>query len=497
MNMKTKIFLAGLLLALLGSSCSEDFLEIPSQSALSTPIYYQTEADFQAAVNGIYSLIRIWNKDVTTPALMIGDMHSDNSRYYLNPSFRAGITEEGAADFVPNPQLFSGYWSSFYQWISNANQVISRIDNVDMDADVKDNLKGQALFLRGYAYWWLARLYGNAVIHTEPVTTLEETSKELSSEAEVIAQIIEDASEAAVLLLSKATQEPGRVTSGSAQMLLADVYMYQGEWASAETALNSLMGDYSLVMTSYADVFDPMNKNNSESIFEIQYDASSSSYSSDFGYRMFPYPFASDSLQAMTGISNPQDLAEGEGYFIPTPELIAAYEAGDARLAATIKNVTDLNGVALPMCIKYVHAHSLYRQSNDNLPVYRYAEALLFMAEAINEQGGRSGEALGYLNQVRSRAGLGDSPALTQEEIRAAILQERQVELAMEGKRWFDLVRTGNVSSVIAAYGANVVANPQDYYFPEGYGTVPSAFTDTREKFEIPDSEVLYNTEVE
>jgi hypothetical protein len=145
------------------------------------------------------------------------------------------------------------------------------------------------------------------------------------------------------------------------------------------------------------------------------------------------------------------------------------------------------------MCVKYLHPHALLRQSNENMPVYRYAEALLFLAEAINEQGGRSSEALGYLNQVRIRAGLTESTAVTQEEIREAILTERQLELAFEGKRWFDLVRTDNIDAIIIPYGARVKANPLNYYFTVGQSPVPSAFTNITSRFNIPDAEKLYN----
>jgi hypothetical protein len=199
---------------------------------------------------------------------------------------------------------------------------------------------------------------------------------------------------------------------------------------------------------------------------------------------------------SVTGISNPENLTKGVGLAIPTPELIALYEPGDKRFAASIKYVHDIDGVVIPMCIKYLHAHNLIYQSNENMPVYRYAETLLFLAEAINEQGGRTNEALGYLNQVRNRAGLANSTASTQSEIRDAILKERQIELAFEGKRWFDLVRTGKAIEVITAYGARVKANPQNYYFV-GATPFPLAFTGITTKFNLPTEERLYNDKIE
>lgn len=496
--MKIKNIIPACLLAMLITSCSDNFLTLPSQSSLTTTVYFKTQTDFETAVNGIYASMRdFYTRPYTggsTQApefLMIGDLHSDNCRYYYNPNYRA--VNEDQSDFVPQPQMFSTNWNTFYVWIARSNQVLDLIDAATFDQVEKDNLKGQAQYLRAYSYWWLTRLYGDACLHLKPVGSVEEASLALSPKADIIAQVIKDATSASTLLKNKATQTPGRVTSGSAKMLLADVYMWQKQWASAETAVKGLKTEYSL-MPTYAGVFDPTNKNNAESIFEIQFSSSTSAYSNAAVYSMFPYPFSADSLKALTGISNPTALSEGEGYCIPTPELLSKYETGDKRFSATIKYVHDGNGVSIPMCIKYLHPHSLYKQTNDNMPVYRFAEALLFLAEAVNEQGGRSAEALAYLNQVRTRANLGNSTATSQAEIRAAILKERQVELAYEGKRWFDLVRTDNVQSVISAYGANVRANPLKYYLGPGITVVPTAFTNIKTVFNIPDAEKLYNS---
>jgi hypothetical protein len=497
--MKIKHIIATCFFTILLFSCSEDFLTIPSASSLSVPVYFKTQADFESAVNGIYNpLSGFFN--YTTPNfaingtanhLLIGDMHSDNARYYYNPSYRATIAQENVADFVPDIQNFSGFWNTFYGWIARANQVLSCIDDATFDQAVKDNLKGQALFLRAYSYWWLARVYGDACIHLVPVTSVEGASKPLSPVADVLAQVIDDATLAVTLLKNKATQTPGRVTSGTARMLLADVYIWQKQWALAETQLTGLSSEYSL-MPNYSDITDPAKKNNAESIFEIQFSSASTDFSHCVAYTMIPIPFRADSIKVLTGVSNPQAMTAGEGMCIPTPELLSKYEAGDKRKAATIKMVHDASGVSAPMCVKYLHTHSLYQQTGDNMPVYRYAEALLFLAEAVNEQG-RLSEALGYLNQVRTRAGLANSTAATQADIRDAIMKERQVEFAFEGKRWFDLVRTDNVQAVIGAYGANVKANPMSYYFSPGITPVPLSFTSITTTFSIPDAERLYN----
>ena len=147
-----------------------------------------------------------------------------------------------------------------------------------------------------------------------------------------------------------------------------------------------------------------------------------------------------------------------EGFNIPTPDLIADYETGDERLAASIGTATT-GGVDYPFILKYLHPHTTANFTDDNWPIYRYAEVLLLLAESLDEQG-KSAEALPYLNLVRERAGLADVGTTN---LRDVIFHERRVELAFENKRWLDLVRTGRAVDVISAYGANVKANPLDY----------------------------------
>ncbi len=494
-----KIIILGILTMIFGS-CGKDFLSIPSKTQLTTSVYYKTEADFMTALNGIYAPIEGWYNpgpyNSPPPPILVGDMHSDNARYMQNPNFRAeaSVAAEEVADFVPEPQLLSGWWTNFYDWIARSNQILSLIDDADLAQGVKDNIKGQALFLRTFAYWWLVRMYGDVVLTLEPVTSLADANKPLTPAADIWTQIIKDAGDAATLLPDKANQDPGYVTSGAANMLLADALMWNKQWSDAETALKKVTG-YSL-MSSYAAVFNPANKgSNPEDIFSIQYTNSVPSLASRFGYFMLPLPILADTLQALTGISNPQGVSAGEPFNLPTPELMAKYATGDERYAASIKISHNSSGTPLPICIKYLHPHSLYQQADENWPVFRYAETLLDLAEVINEQGGRSGDALGYLNQVRNRAGLADFTSTDQAAIRQEILDQRQVEFYGEGKRWWDLVRTDNIATYITPYGNNAYnpANHVEYYNPSYFN---QAFTDLSPTFEIPNVERLANPNI-
>jgi hypothetical protein len=196
------------------------------------------------------------------------------------------------------------------------------------------------------------------------------------------------------------------------------------------------------------------------------------------------------------------------GYNVPTPEMISTYEPGDKRLDASIavaegvgpvgafivESVKSVVGYApaadktgKPFIKKYWNkSGGLTGNTGDNWPYYRYADVLLMLAEALNEQG-KGSEALPYLNMVRQRAALAAVAETGQGALREIILHERRVELAFENKRWLDLVRTGKAVEVMSAHGQFIKAN---------YPNVPANaynLTAGRLVFPIPDREVKIN----
>jgi len=497
--MKPKHIIIGIL-ALIVTGCGEDFLNIPSQTALTSEVYFKTETDFRQAINGVYAPLRSVY-DGNQGAWALAEMHSDNARYILNPSMRATIDQENAADFIhlaSNNISTSKYRNNFLV-IARANQVLSSIDNVTFTQASWDNIKGQALFLRAFCYFDLVQYFGSVPMHLVPATTIEETALPLSSKADLVDQIIADLDAAISLLPAKSTQEAGRATKGAAQMLLANVYMEEKDYAAAEPILKAIVssGEYTL-LSDYASIYLPASKNNSESIFEIQYKQGTDGYSSRFIYSMLPYPMAIDTLAKLAQVTNPSALSDGEGYNTPSPDVIAAYEPGDLRLDASIGYVHDMDGYNYPYIKKYLHPHTLFQNTDDNWPVYRYAEVLLFLAEALNEQG-QTAEALTYVNNVigsnpvsiRGRAGLAAIADGSQTEVREAIQNERRIELAFENKRWPDLVRYGTAVEVITAYGARVKADPQAYYYRPGLAPVPAAFANIQLVWPLPAAESL------
>lgn len=489
--MKYYIILAGI--AFLTLSSCEDLLDVPSETELSTGSFFQTQGDFEKAVNGVYEPLRALYQvgaNAGSGAMVMGEMHSDNARYSYNLAFRATISQEDVADFIYDPAnaAVTLRYQTNYLIIGRANEVLLRIDDADFDQAAKDNIKGQALFLRALSYFDLVQYYGEVPLHLEPSTSFDNVALPLSSVDEIYTQIIQDASEAANLLPSVANQAPGRATSGSANTLLGNVYIVLEEWANAETALKKVTG-YSL-LSDYADVFRPANKGNAELIFEAQFSESAPQFASNFMYWFWPQPITAAEITTIyeeNGITPPADIqarTQG-GIMIPSPDLIEAYEAGDLRQDATV-GIGLANGEMMPYAKKYLQPADNFLREDTNWPIYRYSEVLLFLAEALHEQG-NDGEALTYINQVRDRAGLPPLASITEDDI----LQERRVELALENKRWLDLVRKDMVEEVIGPYANNIRANPEEYYFPEGVELRPSAFQDFSKTFPLPAAEAL------
>lgn len=497
-----KIIILTTILGFLQTSCNKDFLSITPETALSTSTFFTKETDFQQAVNATYVPLRTIVND---RAYLLGEMHSDNTYYARNILFGATEQQEDIADFaVPtangvtaNTHVLNQYRQDF-QIIARANQVLALIDKVEFDAARKANLKGQAQFLRAYAYFELVRYFGKAPLHLVPVTVRQEAALPLATADQLYTQIIADATAAASSLLPKSTQEAGRVTSGSAKMLLADVYMNQKKWAEAEKYLKEIVAsnEYAL-MPTYAGAFsdNAANKNNKESIFEVQFLEGSAGYNGSFIYNCLPRPMSVEELKTITGTSNPQPLT-GEGNNTPTPDVIASYQEGDLRKDASIAYITLSGSLrsnkVYPYIKKFAKIHSLHGNTGTNWHVYRYAETLLSLAEALNEQG-KGAEALTYLNMVRKRAGLADAAQTAQGELRDQIAIDRRSELAFENKRWFDLVRTGKAIETITAYGDRIKKNPLDYYYPEGAAARGNAFSNISIYYGLPADEAALN----
>lgn len=506
--MKNKILLV-VISAVFLSSCSKDFLNLTPPTSLSSASFFKDRTQFMQAMNAAYVPLR----DVAIIGVYEDEMRSDNTFftiYQANRGFEphreaySQFTNNAQSSATPNSP--GNRWGSDYAGISRVNTILNQLTtNTFLSQGAKDTLTGEATFLRAFYYFDLVTHYGGVPLHLEQIQNAEESFKPRNTVDEIYTQIKADLA-TAIPLLPTVTSFPqtGRASKGAAKMLLAYVYMTQPvrDYPKAEQELRDITNmNYSL-LNNYADVFDPANKNNSESIFDVQYMSDLvSGQQSQFAWQFMP---KATNTQLITGFDGGR-MNIFSGWNVPTDEMVASYEAGDERLPAsvavvegTISGVEDftITEVKSPvgytpapgtsfryMVKKYFHPpYAVSFNTPDNFPVFRYSGTLLLLAECLAEQG-REPEALPYLNQVRDRAGLDDLGVATKENI----AKEMRHELAFENHRWLDLIRTGKAIEAITAKGTRLKSI---------YGWIlPAAFNVTPEKliYPIPSREIQIN----
>ncbi|PRX53793.1 RagB/SusD family nutrient uptake outer membrane protein [Flagellimonas meridianipacifica] len=472
--MKIRLSLYMITVALVAVSCDE-FLEESPETFQTPQAFFQTEAQIDEAVAGIYNTNRGLNDGAHW---RFGENRSDNSSFQFNPGDRGGQGNEDVDLFLmlsANGNL-SSYWNTAYSGISRANFVLENIDNVEfINEENRDIRRGEVLFLRSWFYFNLVQLFGDVPFVTSagdsPDEILSDEFLERIPVAEVYANILGDAQTAIDLLPAPGATETGRANRGAALMLKAKMHMVLQEFAEARPLLEQIQDlGYSLQAT-YPSVFDPANKNNSESIFEIQY-SFALGQGSNFVSRFVPFNSGNDIL----GENGPAGSRAGQNQ--PTQDLINLYDPDDARFLHNISFYDD--GMTIePWMSKYNFGFEAQGNNTQdvNFPMFRYADVLLLLAEVYNEIGG--GDPVVLLEQVRARA-LTDASLSPEEQadLEQTIADERRRELAFENHRWFDLLRTGKAVEVMTAHG--VEQRAQRATDP------PQAYTNIRTLLGIP-----------
>lgn len=424
-----KYIITGLVLATL-VSCTDSFTDLAPISERNTGAFYNTGADMVVATNAIYNDLKstgCYNQSYW----IMQELRSDNT-FWDGTGLAEEITVFDKFMEIPTSEITEDAWNASYQGISRANIVLSRIDEVDMDASLRDRLKGEALFLRSLYYYHLAVAFGNIPLILTETSSVAEGNEHVQVDAgTVYAQLATDLVDAeSKLPQSYSGADVGRATKGAAATLLGKVYLTMGDNANAEAALKRVSG-YSLV-SDYANLWGVENEHNSESIFEVEFEGGFGNQGNSFTNQFHGVL----SLAVTSGQRN-----------IPEFDLLAAYEEGDLRYAASIEGVTETNP-GWP--IKYGVTNPFNEDdAANNWVVFRYADVLLMLAEAVGE----GSEGYGYINQVRARAGLAPIDGNTPGTYSEKLLQERRVELAFENHRWADLLRFGVAESVMAALG--------------------------------------------
>lgn len=509
--MKHKLLI--LVIVLIGvSSCKKEFLTLLPPTQLTSGSFFTNLTQFQQAVNASYVPLRT----IVNTGIYQDEMRSDNTFftiYQANRGFEkiheayAQFTDVANSSAIPNTP--GDRWTGDYSGIARINTILGQLVTATfLSQGAKDSITGEVSFLRAFYYNDLVTHFGGVPLLLTSVSSSEGSYTARNTVEEVYTQIKADLAKAIPLLpVVTVFPQSGRASKGAAKMLLAYVYMTQPtrDYPKAESELMDIMKmNYSLLPT-YAEVFDPNNKNSRESIFEVQYLSDLvSGLQSNFTWQFIP---KSTNSEVIAGYHDgAMDILSG--WNVPTAEMVSSYEANDARLLASvlvvegkISGVEDftITGTKSPvgytptagitpmyMVKKYFHPpYSIAFNTPDDWPVYRYSDALLLLAEClVNEN--KSAQALPYLNQVRRRAGLPDVAAATADNV----ANERRHELAFENHRYQDLIRIGKAIEVLNAKGVRLKAQ---------YGWIlPAAFNVTAEKllYPIPYREVQINNKL-
>ena len=432
------------------SGCA-DYLDLKPLDRISDAQTIFDKTSSEAAVRGVYSALGGGGYYGTT-FQSIGYLSGDNVQWTGSQSqVQEFINHKVNAD----NSTVAGAWSAIYQTILRANHVIQKIPLVPADptfsTTFRNHLTGEGYFVRGLAYFDLARTWGGVPIITQPTQTPGDNIGILrSTQAEVYAQAIKDL-DAAELLLSEPTTvlvtsttaqgavptDRYRATKKTVWALKSRFYLYQSDWAKAESYATLIIGNttnYRLI-APYSSWFASNARGTVESILETWYNGTTETN----GHR---------------GQWQPQQNG-GTRQWAPNDAFVALINN------ATIGGNRNTSNVLVAKDNQNRNYGNLYYRNPGSDPSYiiRIAELFLIRAEARARQNLLT-LAADDLNAVRTRAGLGNTTAATQADLLLAIENERRVEFAFESDRWFDLVRTGRAGVVLG------ITDPRRYLMP-------------------------------
>lgn len=428
-------------------SCKDSkFLDVPSKENVeaedSGTVY--TPEQF---VNGVYGMFTDW--DYAFSFLGITEMISDNADKGSSSTDSGG--DKLLLDnltYTSTAGSFQSMWARWYKSIGRATRAIEYTETYGLtDEAYKNRLIGEARFLRALNYFYLVRGWGDVPIQERDYIKREPA-------AEVYAHIEADLQFAIDNLPIKsayAAKDLGRATKGAAQGLLSKVALYQKKWQQAADLAKAVInsGGYSLE-TDYAKIWRLEGENGPESLFEWQARGTSIAHG----------------IQQYSQVQAPRGGAVnlGWGFNIPSQNLLDAFNAekDNIRRDATIifrgetlydGRLID-SGVENPMYNEkaYSSANGGAGDTDKNVRYLRLGEIYLILAEASNELG-NSNEALNALNTIRKRVKLAEITTTDQAQLRQLIWKERRLELAFEHDRWFDLIRTKQAKTAMAANG--------------------------------------------
>jgi hypothetical protein len=476
---KTRAIALGLGLGVTLAGCSDDFLRTAPPDQLSDAVFWNDSKDAELAVNAIYPYL--WGA-------MFLEMDALTDNALVHQSYRASyVYSSGTHDAASG--WHTGIWNDTYEAIFRANNVLENIDQIpQMNAQLRERLKGEASFLRAYHYNNLVNLFG-AVPLVLKTLKLDQGKVTRTPRAQVVDQILKDLDFAAsVLPVSYGAGHRGRATKGAALALKARAALYASRWQEAAQAAKAVidLNVYSL-HPNYRDLFTYKGEGSAEVIFDRQ---------------QIKGQYASNVFALHAPFS-----AQGQSMVVPVRSLVDAYymidglpisesplfdpenpyESRDPRFdASLLRPGAMFNGKiydstptsktrdrlgnsfnATPSgynLLKYIDPADASDRGNSgiNFILIRYADVLLMYAEAKIELGQIDASVYEAINKVGARVGMpAVKPGKSQAELREIVRHERRVELALEGLRLFDIRRWKIAEKVFPGnvYGIDIVDN--------------------------------------
>jgi len=474
------MFCVGAVLALNG--CSEDYLEVAPKDAVFESSVWNSYQNTNLFLSGIYNRLDSGFLFSYDPF----ENWSDNSCATFG--WVASNGSVARRDYSSSNSPVGGNWGSFYSSIRKCNIVLKKVpDTEGMTVEEKNLILGQTLFLRAHFYFQLSKYFGGVPLIDVP---LDRNSGDnifygRSTYDETVDFIRKDLTDAVALLPKTwGSNDAGRATKGAALAMRNETELYAERWSDCVSTYNEIvaLNKYDIV-ADYKSIFQPATEDNVEVMFDIEFDGDARSHTAEI--------FLSPRIDA-------SGVAAGWGHMLPTQELIDAYEFKDGALGddaahandpytdrdnrfyasilydgstwrgatistrwnpnvqqGTFSNSFDENhshqGTLTGYYFsKYIDENlqptetSYYGQAinKTNAIYYRFAEMLLNYAEAKNELSGPDQSVYDAINRLRARGGIPNLVSgLSKDDMRIKIRNERRVELAFEGKRYWDIMR--------------------------------------------------------
>ncbi len=500
---KSKYLLTSLLIIFFITGCEKDLLEQVNPNAMSTASFWKTGSDAYDGLIGIYSIM---------PASSIYGGLQTSTQIARDDAWNPLAGDLGYIGYFAAPASHWSIvrpWQHHYRGIYRANEFMSRVPDIVMDETDKTHMLGEAYFLRGYYYFFLLNVFHNIPLITEVPQSAEDYYPVQAAPEAIWEQIESDLKQAQSMLPdSWDTQNLGRATWGAATGFLGKSYLYQQKWSEAATEFQKLIGEgiYDLV-PDYSDNFTSVNKNNIESLFEVQLNG-------DPNFPGFNGEYPSRGMASVFGLWLQAPKPGSVGLYPVNQWLVDTFLASidnngdiDQRAFATVLwdhpdciiydgksfqeyyPVDDINRVNgnnyVKKWIDYeakteTAVRNCRYEGEVNWRILRFADVLLMYAEAVNESSGPTADAYTAINRVRQRANVPDiTPNLSKDDFRDAIKHERILELSLEGIRFFDLLRWGDLEQAFL------------FDHPDCKNTNGAVFTSGRDEYlPIPQGEI-------